>query len=186
MKLKRDPSQPVDLVLMQKRPPFHHLCLPVASSYAVCLRFTCWSTRHEPCAELASKTPAYKNLLLVFLLRPLPQESPSARRLKLQPHFFLKTFQVALPVSSLTPPQKKKNVLFSYSLHALLFSAGTQTNDCGFQLCVDCFVNTFNRMSWLFHTLHTPLKPNSSLFSKQRCASFFNCRHVYISGFYFY
>lgn len=147
MKLKRDPSQPVDLVLMQKRPPFHHLCLPVASSYAVCLRFTCWSTRHEPCAELASKTPAYKNLLLVFLLRPLPQESPSARRLKLQPHFFLKTFQVALPVSSLTPPQKKKNVLFSYSLHALLFSAGTQTNDCGFQLCVDCFVNTFNRMS---------------------------------------
>ncbi len=42
---------------------------------------------------------------------------------------------------------QKQNVLFSYSLHALLFSAGTQTNDCGFQLCVDCFVNTFNRMS---------------------------------------
>lgn len=126
MKLLRDPLQPVDLVLMQKLSPFYPVCLPVASSYAVCLRFTCWSTRHGHVLSWPPKPPHTRTSFCFFCsvhsltshLRSKGSNCSTAFKKK-------KTFQDALPVSSLTPPQKQ-NVLFSYSLHALLFSAGTQ------------------------------------------------------------
>lgn len=80
---------PCNLLIMQKTTPFYPVCLPVASRYAVCLRFTFWSTRHGPCAELASQSPSHKNLLLPFFpLRPLPHESPSGQKAQIvQPHY---------------------------------------------------------------------------------------------------
>lgn len=66
MKLLRDPLQPVDLVLMQKLSPFYPVCLPVASSYAVCLRFTCWSTRHGHVLSWPPKPPHTRTSFCFF------------------------------------------------------------------------------------------------------------------------
>lgn len=78
----------------------------------------CWAGLQNPCV--------HKNLLSALCLHPLPFESPSAKRLdscdRVSKHFK----QPCQFPASLHP----KNKMFCL---VILFSAGTQTNDCGFQ-----------------------------------------------------
>lgn len=128
--------RPVDLVVVQKRPPFTRFVCPWQEAMPCVCESHAGVHGMGHVLSWPPKPPCAQEPPFCFLSPSTPSPVTFGQKARLlRPRF--QTFQAALPVSSLTPPQKQ-NVLFSYSLHVLLFSAGTQTN--GFQLSVDCVV----------------------------------------------
>lgn len=138
---------------------WHTSSLFVCGSQVSCLWFT-WRT--QPWDELASKTSMHKTSLLYspFFSTSLSL-SPSVPYLDCS-HCLFWHFKKLCQFPVFSHPNKMFCfVLFSYPLHTLLFSAGTQKMIVAFGFVLLC-----HWMNWLFSTFHTQQsRLSSNIFS---------------------